>query len=779
MSTLYKFLALFLVLSLLFSIAGCNQTPAEPTVPPVTESPEMIAYREARAAVDSADSLSLRVNATKTTTVGGESFVEQSEQTLEMTGLNTDSPSFHVENDLLYNDEYDTTYDEVFLDGTFYTAMDRDSRFRAAMTAEDAIDRCVPPVLLDAALYGSITQDGSTLTFTSPTAAEVWAMPEGAQFLEASGTATLNDEGVLQKMTYSLSYTYGPAEVTLEVESRVTIESVTVELPKKADQFVELTDIDALYMFESSYCKLLCAQNYSVYSMDSILVQAAGMLQNSSALVDSYGTGDDLQAKVEANVYIMDYSTNRSQESKQEILFRDGICTATLDGKKSTEVPDVTAEDVEEIGVIQKTQVYTGTEVWQDAAITDLGSVYIVELTYTEDYAQETKSNFCKSLFGDASFLDDIASDYTTKEVGGYFAVDKFTGLPTALGVKYEGCHTIEEQECVISYQADCYVDAPSITAYYSVTEEMLPEEEPETKAKPLFYHVTGADGQEMWLFGTIHIGDERTAYLPQEIYDALSSSDALALEYYSKEFDKQVEKDKKLSEAVSDSYYYSDGTTIVDVIGQELYDTAVLHLKASGNYNMNADYMKPYLWSQSIDNFHRRQSFIHTGDQGVESRLEALAEEQEIEIRSIESGLFQIQTITGLSDKLQIKMLEESIEYDATDSWDDTSELYELWCAGDEAALREKLSDEVDTSEMTEEELAEYEELKPLMDEYNTAISHDRNENMLKVAIKYLESGDTVFYAVGLAHLLDSENGLVEALRAAGYTVELVQYAN
>jgi hypothetical protein len=207
---LHKFLALFLVLSLLFSIAGCNQTPAEPTVPPVTESPEMIAYREARAAVDSADSLSLRVNATKTTTVGGESFVEQSEQTLEMTGLNTDSPSFHVENDLLYNDEYDTTYDEVFLDGTFYTAMDRDSRFRAAMTAEDAIDRCVPPVLLDAALYGSITQDGSTLTFTSPTAAEVWAMPEGAQFLEASGTATLNDEGVLQKMTYSLSYTYGP-----------------------------------------------------------------------------------------------------------------------------------------------------------------------------------------------------------------------------------------------------------------------------------------------------------------------------------------------------------------------------------------------------------------------------------------------------------------------------------------------------------------------------------------------------------------------------------------
>ena len=48
MSTLHKFLAFFLVLSLLFSIAGCNQTPAEPTVPPVTASPEMIASYMAR-----------------------------------------------------------------------------------------------------------------------------------------------------------------------------------------------------------------------------------------------------------------------------------------------------------------------------------------------------------------------------------------------------------------------------------------------------------------------------------------------------------------------------------------------------------------------------------------------------------------------------------------------------------------------------------------------------------------------------------------------------------
>ena len=46
----------------------------------------------------------------------------------------------------------------------------------------------------------------------------------------------------------------------------------------------------------------------------------------------------------------------------------------------------------------------------------------------------------------------------------------------------------------------------------------------------------------------------------------------------------------------------------------------------------------------------------------------------------------------------------------------------------------------------------------------------------MLEAAKTYLESGETVFYAVGLAHLLQ-ENGLVDALREAGYTVEQIAY--
>ena len=91
------------------------------------------------------------------------------------------------------------------------------------------------------------------------------------------------------------------------------------------------------------------------------------------------------------------------------------------------------------------------------------------------------------------------------------------------------------------------------------------------------------------------------------------------------------------------------------------------------------------------------------------------------------------------------------------------------------EIALRLKTLRQI--MDMTEEELAEYNASLPLLEEYDKGMNFNRNEGMLDVAIDYLESGDVVFYAVGLAHLLDESNGLVDALRDAGYTVELVTY--
>jgi uncharacterized protein YbaP (TraB family) len=121
-----------------------------------------------------------------------------------------------------------------------------------------------------------------------------------------------------------------------------------------------------------------------------------------------------------------------------------------------------------------------------------------------------------------------------------------------------------------------------------------------------------------------------------------------------------------------------------------------------------------------------------------------------------------------NFSRELQLLILEENLDFTVAEYSSELQELYEMWCAGDEAALRKMLAEEDD--EMTAEELALYQE-------YVDKVIIQRNEGMLDVAVEYLESGETVFYAVGIAHLLQ-ENGLVDTLRTAGYTVEQVSYS-
>ena len=84
----------------------------------------------------------------------------------------------------------------------------------------------------------------------------------------------------------------------------------------------------------------------------------------------------------------------------------------------------------------------------------------------------------------------------------------------------------------------------------------------------------------------------------------------------------------------------------------------------------------------------------------------------------------------------------------------------------------------EVDPTAKLEEELsADYtEEQIALIEDYNRRLLDDRNLGMFDRAVEYLGSGQTVFFAVGAAHMANGV-GLVQLLTDAGYTVEEVNY--
>ena len=841
MKNITKSIALVLCIAMLLSMFGCTQKPVEdvtpstePTVtePAPTEPSAEELYAAAQDALAQIADISLELIITTYTTIGKDEFSEQSNQILTYKGIGTEDMVVSMEETLEFSihnpdekedtDEEDepVTYKEIWAQGNVYAELMNTYRYCGPVDAEELSIRYTPVVLLNAELYSSISSEksaGSTvITFAEPTAAETWAIPEEGELVEASGSATVSSDGVMEEMNYTVTYTYGPAEIKMEVQSKPMDTTKNIGAPANPDTYTQITCIDALWMVIRSSAMLTQADDITSSGMESLFCQAAGLLRNQSTKINLSGRKDATKAKIDTGVYVMDYSTRQSQDYDQEETFMNGkLTTVVNDGLPSTQ-SGVTWEKIREY---VSTPILAGIldmDFWKDVTGYDLGSVYYLEYQLNDNFGNTMQNNICKMLWNDPSFLYNLASKYENSELNGYLSIDKYTGMPVAAGYYYKGIHTIENQDYELTLQYDQSLEAPAKGAYKEITEEMPEETEPENKATPLFYHVTGENGQEMWLLGTIHVGDERTGFLPQEIYDAFAASDALALECDSEAFDEQMEKDDKLSEQVSNLYFYSNGTSVQSLIEkyeaehpedkeeteeaedtentddaedtentddaeeeeEDTYTQVLRLLKATGSYNMNMPYAKPYVWSSSIDEFYLRQGYQLHRDQGVEERLTAWAKELDKEILEVESSLFQIKMLTGFSDDLQLMMLGDAVSTSARESWEATMDLYEKWCAGDEAVLREELNDEVDTSEMTEEELAEYEEYKPLLDEYNKAISIDRNKGMLKKAIEYLESDKVIFYAVGLAHLLDGTNGLVDALREAGYTVELVTYA-
>ncbi len=761
--------------------------PTETTLPP--PDPAAV-YGEAREQLEGLETVTLDVTQTVTTLVGGQTLEEEVVYVLSYAAGNTDSPTVQLEktvttpsiNTILESDgeeeEKEHRYTEWYTDGTVYIELEDIGGFRG--TVDTLEGRYIPVALLDESLYGTmeLTEGEATvITFAEPTAAESWAMPQDATLVEASGEAQMDGQGVLTQMQYTLTYEYGSAVITVDTQAVPRGEALEVTLPEKADKFTELSCVDAIATVLRA--RELSDEIDSAEAVDgeTIVIQAAGMMYIEDTTTHIYRDEENgLLMKAKDQVAYRD--TEESEVTEAETTYRDGKIVSTVDDGVPTSQSGMKDEYVWDeycVETLSADRELTMFQWWQDAEMEDLGSLYYFTVTPTEDWSNTLQNGVCVLFFNDPGFLNQYATAYETKKHEIYFSVDKYTGLIVSSGYAFEGEHIIDGDPYLLSVSQDRSVNAPFADAYTEITGEVLPGEAPENPATPLFYHVTGQDGQEMWLLGSIHVGDERTGFLPQAIYDAFAASDALALEIDNDSLSARMEEDSKLQQAIMDAYYYSDGTQTKDYLEEELYEKAVKYLKATGNYNMNVEHMKPSLWESFISDFYREQGHQLSSGQGVEEQLTRLAKEQEKPIREVEDLVAHIRVTTDWSKELQALILKEILETDPREIWEGSMELYEMWCQGDEQALREYLSDE-GLEDMTEEERAEYEANKHLIDEYNNSMSFDRNEDMLDVAVEYLESGDVVFYAVGLAHLLDGTNGLVDALREAGYTVELVK---
>ena len=794
MKSLKNVIFAVLALVLALCLSGCVAEPPAPTTlaptptttEPTTEPPLDVAalYSDAAAAAAAAADLSLIQSKTVAVTAGGETFTSTEEYTLSYTGRGTETAAASATGKVDYDGET-AGLTEIFAEGKSYVTLSYylgNFQYQAEGTSDDFLGRYLPPVLLDGTLYGSITHEetsaGYTLSFSDATAIESWmGLPEDAVLQSAEGTATLDSNGKLKDSTYSLTYSIAGVTYSFHAQQELYSTVTVKNAPANTESYLVISHPDVPKWFVKADGHLLQTQSVSSHISKLVLTAAGGASLIYSTDVEVYGSGADVMAKVEQDINQTDYSTNTKDSFNMVELYKNGKYTSSTNGGAPEKNAGVNAEIMLN---------YTGEKLLENipyiydltsAELTDLGGSVIIEFTLTEDYGKAVCSELCALLFNDEGFLDNLATSYAVDKLEGYIAFDKYSGLLTAVGTNYSASHTIYGQPYVLQQQIDQSFKLASLDSYEAITEETSPDAEPEVAPTPLFYKVTGQNGQTMWLLGTIHVGDNRTGHLPQAIWDAFNSADALAVECDTEAFDERAEEDEKIQELLSEAYFYSDGTTTKDHIeDEELYTYALRMLKCSGNYNFNGLYFKPSVWSSTFDSFYLQQGYQLLSDKGVDHRLLLKAKDMGKPIYEVESSEFQIQMLNGWSEELMEFLLAENCSYDYPEYCASVLELYEAWLAGDEAVLAEMLSDEEDTSEMTEEELKEYEKYKDLLEEYNNAMGPERNDDMLKKAIEYLESGETVFYAVGLAHLL-AEDGLVYTLRDAGYTVELVSY--
>ncbi len=797
-----RFISALIILCMLLCTFGCTQNPPVSTVPTVpatepavtdTQTTEPTDGREAYRQLISqipAD-ITMDVSMTWETEIAGSRFFSTSTQKITYCGRESDAFAALVEEAVSF-DQHSAKYTETLANGTVYASING-QRYSAKQAAEEFTSRYIPVALLDETLYETVLMEGNTILFSGAAQLEDWLCGDTVTVTEASGTVTVSEDSI-ETAAYTASYTVGGAAITVTVKQAFSTAGATISVPSDPNTYSETENIDAIKLLDNAYGYLLQSKQFSASTLSSIQSQAAGFITNNQYHLDTYVTDSGIDYLVESTVYAQDATEKHQQDMTEKFI--GGVYTYCVDDGTENSTGTVTTAVMQDYvqGILLANMV--DPKFLTGASITDLGSLYLVEYTCAEDMALSICQDFCKTYLGQADILHSLSSKYQTNTMEYYLALDKYTLLPTACGYLYEGCHTIEGYDCLLIAQTDQSFDLASLTSHDAIYEKPAPDTAAEKKATPLLYRVTGANGQQMWLFGTIHVGDDRTAFLPQALYDALLSSDALAVECDTEGFNEAVEQDESLQSQVSDCYFYRDGMIADHLDTEDLHEDAVKAMKATGNYFYNSEYQKASLWSSAIDNYYLQQGHQLVSEKGLERRLETIATENDIPLWEVESSLFQIRMLTGYSDDLQEFQLYGSAYTHGKDAWEDTMELYELWCEGDEAKLIEEMKREVwayteedlkETEDMDEEDLADLQYIRDNMDsinaelakihaEYVKAMESDRNAGMLEVAKGYLESGDTVFFAVGLAHLL-AEDGLVFTLRDAGYTVELVKY--
>lgn len=267
------------------------------------------------------------------------------------------------------------------------------------------------------------------------------------------------------------------------------------------------------------------------------------------------------------------------------------------------------------------------------------------------------------------------------------------------------------------------------------------------------FFWKAEKNGNTVYMLGSIHLGIEEFYPLNSKIMKAFNESQYLAVEA-----DILNLNPLEFQQTVLEKAVYDDGSTIEDHISKELYKKLTDIFVSYGADMNEIKYLKPWYLSMSLDSL-KSTDPKYKAELGIDHYF--LSKAGNKKIIELEGAEFQINMLSGFSEDVQIKLLEDSLNADRTA--DGLAPLIKAWQTSDDAAIEKLLFTVPDNS--------------PEYKAYMTEMFDNRNIGMANKIEKYLTGSTkgTYFVVVGAGHYF-GDMSIIKLLENKGLKIEKLQ---
>lgn len=268
-----------------------------------------------------------------------------------------------------------------------------------------------------------------------------------------------------------------------------------------------------------------------------------------------------------------------------------------------------------------------------------------------------------------------------------------------------------------------------------------------------MFWTLDGTDSKgnpsTIYFLGTIHLGDERLYPLPNEVVEALFSSDRIVAEISSDDMNNlQVE----ILKLMTQSLINAKGRKVFDYLDEEQIDALTSIL--GDNVNVMSNY-EPWV----LNNLISTAIYINSGldaAYGMDNNLMAMLMQNEIDWEGLDELQTQLDILCfGDYDQQLIifkSTLDQIINSDEVNEYVNT--MYETYLSGDVDKFEQVLSEDP-----SENDLSADADIDEFNQKYKKAVFNDRNEAWAKKIKKYLANGGTTFIFAGSGHFVGDDS--------------------